>query len=84
MILRILKAIILHPLGPEWESLWARVRLSSFGRNQSSLFPPFGFDPARIDWNARLEADVERRRNSFEIQDYRKRRAAALKGRGRA
>jgi len=36
--------------------------------------------------NARraLERDVERRRNSFEVIDYRKRRAAALKGRRRS
>lgn len=35
--------------------------------------------------NARrdLERDVEKRRNSFEVIDYRKRRAAALKGLGR-
>jgi hypothetical protein len=31
----------------------------------------------------RLQKLVERQRNSFEIQDYRKRRAAALKGLGR-
>lgn len=37
-----------------------------------------------IDWKARLAADVERRRTSFEIEQYRRRRAAALKGRGRA
>jgi hypothetical protein len=32
----------------------------------------------------RLQKLVERQRNSFEVQDYRKRRAAALKGLGRA
>jgi hypothetical protein len=35
-----------------------------------------------IDWNARLEADRQRRLASFELQDWRRRRAAALKGRG--
>lgn len=37
-----------------------------------------------IDWKARLAADVERRKNSFEIEQYRRRRAAALRGLGRA
>ncbi|HEX7720477.1 MAG TPA: hypothetical protein VF389_11775 [Woeseiaceae bacterium] len=31
----------------------------------------------------KLAQDVERRANSFEVIDYRKRRAAALKGLGR-
>lgn len=35
----------------------------------------------RIDWNARLDADRQRRLASFELQDWKRRRAAALKGR---
>ena len=45
-MIRLLKAIILHPLGPDGGDIWARNRLSSFGRNPCG-FPPYGFDPAR-------------------------------------
>ena len=41
-------------------------------------FPPAKQAP---DWEAKLLADVEKRLNSFEVQDFRRRRAAALKGR---
>jgi hypothetical protein len=37
--------------------------------------------PQPIDWNARLEEDRQRRLQSFELQDFLRRRAAALKGR---
>ncbi len=41
-------------------------------------------DPRYAAACARLQRMTERRRNSYEIQDYRKRRAAALKGLGRS
>jgi hypothetical protein len=41
-------------------------------------FPLTG-QPQPTDWGALLAADVERRKNSFPVQDYRRRRAAALK-----
>ncbi len=37
-----------------------------------------------INWNERLATDVKRRRESFAILDYKRRRAAALRGLGRA
>lgn len=36
-----------------------------------------------IDWKQRLADHVEQRRNSFEVEQYRRRREAALKARGR-
>ncbi len=45
----------------------------------TSFLQAIGFLPKPIDWNARLEADRHRRANSFAIQDYAKRRQAALK-----
>jgi hypothetical protein len=42
---------------------------------------PLTGGPEAVDWNARLEADRQRRLASFELQDWNRRRAAALKGR---
>lgn len=47
------------------------------------LLQAIGILPKPIDWGARLQEVVERTRNSFEVIDYGRRRAAALKARGR-
>lgn len=48
------------------------------------LLQAIGLLPKPIDWAAWLEEDRQRRLQSFEVQDYAKRRQAALKGLGRA
>lgn len=45
---------------------------------------PIGERQVETDWNARLEADRQRRLASFEVQDFIRRREAALRGLGRA
>jgi hypothetical protein len=51
---------------------------------KSLILYPLTGGPQPIDWGARLEADRQQRLNSFELQDWKRRRAAALRGRGRA
>lgn len=41
------------------------------------------FGPKPIDWGARLQQMVDEKKNSFEVRDFAKRRAASLKGKGR-
>lgn len=45
---------------------------------------PIGERQVETDWNARLEADRQKRLASFEVQDFIRRREAALRGLGRA